>query len=115
MEWEASQCRIAELEDEEKRRGPKKQEDMQRIAELQQWVTDLVQEAEQYHTDEGLLAKVEREATWGDKLQEDLDRMKWQLKFCETKLSLLQEEKECAEASCLRMQLCTSTRHSVSM
>ncbi|KAL2613999.1 hypothetical protein R1flu_025691 [Riccia fluitans] len=35
---------------------------------------------EQYHTDEGLLAEVQGEATRGDKLQKDLHKVKWQLK-----------------------------------
>ncbi|KAL2612068.1 hypothetical protein R1flu_023760 [Riccia fluitans] len=63
VERKASQRRIAELEDEEKHRASKQQEDAQRIIQLQQCVMELVQEMEQYHTDEGLLAEVEREAT----------------------------------------------------
>ncbi|KAL2649170.1 hypothetical protein R1flu_017298 [Riccia fluitans] len=65
---------------------------------------ELVQEMEQYHIDEGLLAKVEWDATRGDKLWEGLDKVKQQLKLHETKLSLFQEEKDrtMAEASRLR-------------
>ncbi|KAL2610584.1 hypothetical protein R1flu_029157 [Riccia fluitans] len=37
--WEVSQYKIAELEDEEKCRVPKQQEDAQRIAELQQRIS----------------------------------------------------------------------------
>ncbi|KAL2641447.1 hypothetical protein R1flu_009034 [Riccia fluitans] len=96
--------------------GPKQQEDAQRIAELKQRVKDLVRETEQYHTNEGLLAKVEREATQGDKLQEDLDRMKWQ-KLRKTELSLLQEEKEhaIAKASRLRAQFRAAICRNVSI
>ncbi|KAL2632364.1 hypothetical protein R1flu_017050 [Riccia fluitans] len=72
-----------ELEDEEKHRASKQQEDVQRIVELQQCVTELVREMEQYHINEGFLAKVEWEATQGDRLQEDLDRIKRQLKVRE--------------------------------
>ncbi|KAL2652576.1 hypothetical protein R1flu_020704 [Riccia fluitans] len=59
---------------------------------------------------------MEWEATQRDKLQEDLDRVKRQLKLQETELLLLQEEKEhmTAEASHLRMQR-TSTHRSVSI